>query len=279
MFRIQAFTTVLVVLCLFLAGTQAEAQTQYNLVTDIAYHGDQPPSAYAAARCRLDLYHPTGSLTGNKDYATVVWFHGGGLKNGKRYVPEGLKEKGIAVVAVNYRLSSQAKALAYLVDAAAAVAWTLKNIQQYGGDRNKVVVSGHSAGGYQAAMLALDHRWLAAYDFKPTDVAGFVPYSAQTMTHRTIRTERGLKASTPLVDDLAPLHHLTKQTPPMLLVTGDRRLESPGRYEQNALLCALLTSAKHPDVKLYELQGFNHNTMREPAHPLLLQFIRRVTSE
>lgn len=246
----------------------------YQLVTDIAYHGDAPPSQYAAERCRLDFYYPAGA----KQFATVVWLHGGGLKNGKRYVPEGLKGKGIAVVAVDYRLSPRAKAPAYLVDAAAAVAWTRQNIEPYGGAREKVIVSGHSAGGYLAAMLALDRRWLAAHKIDPNELAGFAPYSAQTMTHRTIRVERGLKASTPLVDDLAPLQHITKHTPPLLLITGDRRLESPGRYEQNALLHALLLDAGHKDAKLYELQGFNHGTMREPGHPLLLRFIKRVTA-
>ena len=78
-------------------------------------------------RCRLDVYHPKNK----KDFSTVVWFHGGGLKAGKRSVPKALQGKGIAVVAVNYRLHPKVKAPAYIEDAAAAVAWTIKNIKTY----------------------------------------------------------------------------------------------------------------------------------------------------
>jgi acetyl esterase/lipase len=90
-------------------------------------------------RCRLDVYYPTDV----KSFATVVWFHGGGLTNGNRFIPEGLKGKEIAVVAANYRLSPRVKSPAYIEDAAAAVAWTFRNIEKYGGSCNRIFVSGH----------------------------------------------------------------------------------------------------------------------------------------
>lgn len=58
----------------------------------------------------------------------MVWFHGGGLKTGNKHIPEKLKEKGIAIVIVNYRLNPKVQCPAYIDDAAAAVAWVFKNI-------------------------------------------------------------------------------------------------------------------------------------------------------
>jgi len=70
---------------------------------------------YIGERCVLDLYVPE-QLEG---FPTVIWFHGGGLKAGNKYIPEELKEKGMAVVAVNYRLYPKIKAPVYIEDAGA----------------------------------------------------------------------------------------------------------------------------------------------------------------
>ncbi|GAB4522823.1 MAG: hypothetical protein Tsb0013_25250 [Phycisphaerales bacterium] len=114
----------------------------YRTVRDIAYY-DEAPDAYAAERCRLDLYHPTDA----SGFATVVWLHAGGLVQGERYVPGELRERGIAVAAVDYRLSPRASAPSYIEDAASAVAWVLAHIEAYGGDPERVIVAGASAGG------------------------------------------------------------------------------------------------------------------------------------
>jgi len=143
-----------------------------------------------------------------------------------------LKEKGIAVVAANYRLSPRAKSPAYIEDAAAAVAWTFHNIGKYGGSAKRIFVSGHSAGGYLAAMVGLDRRWLAVHQIDANSLAGLIPCSGQAITHFTIRAERGIGDKQPVVDDLAPLYHVRKDAPPMLLITGDRELELLGRYEE-----------------------------------------------
>ncbi len=74
-----------------------------------------------------------------------MWFHGGSLTGGSRYFPN-LKDQGIALVGVSYRLASKVQPPAYIEDSAAAVAWVLKNIERYGGDPKKVFVAGHSAG-------------------------------------------------------------------------------------------------------------------------------------
>lgn len=205
----------------------------------------------------------------------MVWFHGGGLTGGKKAVPESLKAKGMAVVAVNYRLYPKVMAPTYIEDAAAAVAWVIRNIEGFGGDPDLVFVSGHSAGGYLTSMVGLDKRWLKQHDVDANHIAGLIPFSGHTITHFTVRKERGIKDTQPIVDDLAPLYHVRKDAPLLLLITGDRELEMLGRYEENAYLMRMMKVAGHPDTRLYELDGYGHN-MTEPSFPLLVREVRRI---
>jgi len=228
---------------------------------------------YERERCQLDVYYPRDT-TG---YATVVWFHGGGLKRGHKEIPLGLRDKGLAVVAANYRFSPKARAPAYIEDAAAAVAWVFENIEELGGSPDRIFVSGHSAGGYLASMVGLDKRWLAKHGIDADDIAGLIPYSGQTITHFTIREERGIDGMQPVVDDLAPLYHVRNDSPPLMLITGDRDKELLGRYEETAYFWRMMQEVGHPSTDLVELKGFGHGNMPEPAHPLMLEFISYVS--
>ena len=261
----------------FILNCQVYAQdikpeASYETATNILYRGGAQVTDYMKERCRLDVYHPKHI----KHFPTVVWFHGGGLKAGNRKVPEELREKGIAVVAVNYRLHPKVKSPAYIEDAAAAVAWTFRNIEKYGGSSKRIYVSGHSAGGYLTSMVGLDKRWLATHKIDPNAIAGLIPYSGHTITHFTVRKERGIDGKQPVLDDMAPLFHVRKDAPPLLLITGDRELELLGRYEENAYLWRMMQVVEHPDTKIMELDGYNHGQMAKPAHPLLLRFIKRI---
>ena len=246
-------------------------QLAYQTESGLSYRPDSEPDVYARERCKLDVYHPVGASA----VPTVIWFHGGGLTGGNRSVPSALKGQGIIVVAVDYRLSPKAKAPAYIEDAAAAVAWTFKNIARYGGDTNRIFLSGHSAGGYLASLVTLDRRWLAVHSVDPDRLAGLVPFSGQSITHFAIREERGLARTHPLIDDLAPVYHVRNDAPPMLLISGDRNHELLGRYEESAYFWRMLKEVGHPSVELLELQGYDHGQMAEPAFPLLLRFIRQ----
>ena len=247
------------------------AQLIYQTESGLTYRPDSEPDVYARERCKLDVYHPVGASPA----PTVVWFHGGGLTGGNRSIPSALKGQGIIVVAVDYRLSPKAKAPAYIEDAAAAVAWTFKNIVRYGGDTNRIFLSGHSAGGYLASLVTLDRRWLAVHGVDPDRLAGLVPFSGQSITHFAIREERGLARTRPLIDDLAPVYHVRNDAPPILLISGDRNHELLGRYEESAYFWRMLKEVGHPSVELLELQGYDHGQMAEPAFPLLLRFIRQ----
>ena len=265
---------LLAVLSGFLITHSKIAAADYALVENIAYRSNSNESDYIRERCRLDLYYPKDA----KDYPTVVWFHGGGLKAGNRSVPSELREQGLAVVAVNYRLHPRVTAPVYIEDAAAATAWVFENIEQYGGSASRIFVSGHSAGGYLTSMIGLDKRWLAAEGIDADQIAGLIPYSGHTITHFTVRAERGIDGTRPVVDHLAPLFHIRADAPPLLLITGDRELEMLGRYEENAYLWRMMNVVGHPNTDLKELQGYNHGQMAGPAHPLLLRFVKNVIS-
>ena len=97
------------------------------------------------------------------------------------------------------------KSPAFIDDAAAAVAWVFKNIGKYGGDPKKIIVSGHSAGGYLTTMIGLDKQYLAAYGIDANSIYKLVPFSGQMITHFEIRKERGIPDTQPVVDQMAPL--------------------------------------------------------------------------
>ncbi len=98
------------------------------------------------------------------------------------------------------------------------------------------------------------------------------------MTHFTVREERGIAGHTAVVDDLAPQFHVRLDAPPMLLVTGDREKELLGRYEENAFFWRMMQVVEHPDTTLEELGGFDHSGVVEPALPLVVRFVRRVSA-
>ncbi|OOG77942.1 alpha/beta hydrolase [Flavobacterium sp. A45] len=263
-------------LILLLSVTLITAQkTEYTTATNIPYYSEAEAKTdpYIKERCVLDIYYPKNT----KGFTTVIWFHGGGLTGGNKELPEGLKDKGFCVVSVNYRLSPKVKAQKCIEDAAAAVAWTFKNIATYGGDDSLIIVSGHSAGAYLSLMVGMDKKWLKADGVDANSIAGLIPLSSQTITHFEIRKERGIPETQPIVDEFAPLYHVRADAPPLLLITGDRELEMLGRYEENAYMARMMKLTGHKQTTLYELQGFGHN-MTEPAFPLVVKEIQRIVS-
>ncbi|MDF7824124.1 alpha/beta hydrolase [Pontiellaceae bacterium B12227] len=249
----------------------AKLPTTYKTLRDIPYRG-KDVTGYMQERCKLDVYYPEST----EDFATVVWFHSGGLKRGNRYIPGELMNKGFAVVAVDYRLAPQAKAPEYIEDAAAAVAWVYQNIERVGGSPKKIVVAGASAGGYLSLMVGLDKQWLAVHSINADDLAGIVSLAGQAITHVAVREEQGIDRAKPVVNGLAPLNHVRGDAPPVLLVTGDRELELLGRYEENAYLLRMLKLNGHKNVELHELKGKDHGGVERPGLQYLLKFMLKV---
>lgn len=245
-------------LCCLAAGAAPVRETE----KDIAYKKD-------GDRCKLDISYVDGA----KDRPVIVWFHGGGLTKGKKSLPKALLAGDYVVVAAGYRLYPDAQVRDIIDDAAAAVSWVVKNISRFGGSTDKIYLAGHSAGGYLVAMLGLDWHYLEKYGIEPAKMAAIVPYSGQMITHFTERKSRGIPATQPIIDEMAPLYHVRADAAPFLVITGDRDMEMYRRYEENAYFVEMMRLVGHKDITLYEEGGFNHSGMSLPGHALLKKYI------
>ncbi len=253
------------------------AQTEYQTEINIAYYPEniRKTDSYISSQCKLNFYYPTNV----KNFPTVIWFHGGGLTGGSNELPKELLNENIAVVSVEYRLAPKVKAPAYIEDAAAATAWVFENIEKYGGNKNLIFQSGHSAGGYLAMMITLDKKYLQKYNIDANQIAGLIPFSGQAITHFQIRKEQGIRELQPTIDQYAPLFHVRKDAPPIVLITGDRELELFGRYEENAYLARMLKLVSHPSTKLLEEEGFDHVGMANPGFFILKKEVQDLTKK
>lgn len=254
-----------------LVSMASMAQDRYTTAKDIAYVSKNDTSAYRRERCKLDVYYPEGK----KGFKTIVWFHGGGLEGGGKELRPELQNAGIAIVAPNYRLFPGCKCPDYTRDAAAAVAWTIKHIAEYGGDPKQVYVGGHSAGGYLTLMLALDKSYLAEHGVDADSIKAYYPVGGQTATHYTIRKERKISYTLPIVDKYAPLNNARKLGTRLVIYTGERKLEQMARYEENLYLKAVLEGLGSQPVPLHEINGFDHGNVVTPAGILIREDMKR----
>ena len=271
----NSLLTCLIVLAV--SNATAQAPSQLGHLDSVAYYETQEmqqADEYQKSQCRLDLRYPTD----RRGFATVVWFHGGGLTGGKRHFID-LKAPEIAVAAVGYRLSPRVAHPGYLEDAAAAAAWVIKNIAQYGGDPQKVFVAGHSAGAYLAAMIGMDPRWLAVRGVSHMQLAGLIPISGQMTTHFLVKKLRGDTGPEfrPIIDEFAPLYYSSGKLPPICLILGDRNIEYKNRVEENALLAVSLRNLGHPHVEFYEMGGLDHGTVGEGGLIVARRFIQNIS--
>jgi len=263
------------------ATATAPAAADIRITSDIPYKSGEALSDYEKSRCKLDLYLPASG----EQLPVLVWFHGGALTGGSKddrstkQVMERFARSGVAVAAVNYRLSPKATYPAYIEDAAAAVAWVKSHAAEQHLDPARIFVGGHSAGGYLAFMVGLDERWLKAYGISPNDLAGVIPVSGQVMTHYTIREERGIKDHNVIsADDAAPINHLHKQTPPFLILYADH--DMPARREESMYLAAALRATGNKQVKELQIDNRTHGSIAgdmakegDPAAEAILHFI------
>lgn len=214
---------------------------------DLAFGADR--------RQRLDLYRPAASGTPSP-LPMIVFLYGGswssGDKSGYRFVGQALAARGFLVAVPDYRLVPQVRYPAFLQDNAAAVRWVVANAARYGGDPARVVLVGHSAGAYNASMLALDPRWLESerravrgwvglagpYDFLPLD---------GPITRATFGQAGDLSAT-------QPINFASRDDPATLLLHGggDRTVLPRNSERLGSALAAVGVTAR---VKLYPQLG------------------------
>jgi len=182
--------------------------------------GDGIPFA-DGARFKLDVYAPEQ----RGDPAPVVFFiYGGGWKNGARedyqFVGRALAARGFIVVIPDYRLYPEVRFPDFLEDNAAAMRWVQDNIAKYGGDPTRVFMAGHSAGAYNAVMLALDPSYFKEYGVT-IPIRGVAalsgPYDFYPFEYDEVRNTFG---EAPVPEGTQPINLVTGDAPPMLLTSG-----------------------------------------------------------
>lgn len=188
------------------------ATDTYRRVDDQAYGPD--------VRQRLDVYQPNADV---KNAPLVVFFYGGSWSSGDRadyrFVGEALASQGMVCVVADYRLSPAVRYPAFVEDSAVAVRWAFDHAARFGADPARIFVMGHSAGAYNAAMLALDERWLRAVGLSPARLAGWIglagPYDFLPIGDAKTQVAFNWP-STPA--DSQPLVHASRASPPALLL-------------------------------------------------------------
>ena len=195
----------------------------YRSMTDLAY-GNLP-------RQKLDVYLPRQPLADQamaaSDAPMVVFFYGGSWSSGNRadyrFVGEALATQGIVTVVADYRLSPEVRYPVFLQDSALAMRWAFDNAQKYGASPARIFVMGHSAGAYNAAMLALDKRWLGGVGLSPAKLSGWIglagPYDFLPIGDRLTQVAFEWPG-TPA--DSQALFHAGSASPPALLLAPEK---------------------------------------------------------
>ena len=146
--------------------------TKHAVTRDVSYG--------PLARQRLDIYRPSASSP-PAGWPLVVFFYGGSWSSGQRddyaFVGAALADRGVVTLVADYRLYPEVRYPDFMKDSAKALSYGLDEAKRLGADPKRVFVMGHSAGGYNAAMLALDPRWLAATKHSPGQLAGWIGLS------------------------------------------------------------------------------------------------------
>jgi acetyl esterase/lipase len=186
------------------------------------YRGREGIAYGPLPRQQLDAYLP---LQADGTTPLVVFFYGGAWTRGERadyrFVGEALASRGIATLVVDYRLSPAVRWRQVLEDCALAVKWAAGNAASLGCSPQRLFVMGHSAGAYNAAMLALDARWLGAQGLQPSQLAGWIglagPYDFLPIVDPDTRVAFDWPGTPP---DSQPLAHASAQAPRTLLLAA-----------------------------------------------------------
>jgi len=207
-------------------------------------------------RQTLDVYAPRTPGT----WPVIVFIYGGswasGDKNDYGFVGAALASRGFVTVIPNYRLVPEVRFPTFIEDCAAAVRWASDHAQLYTGDPSRIVLVGHSAGAYNAMMLALDAHYLREAGVDAERIRGVVglagPYDFLPFDVDATRNAFGRAPDTALTQ---PVHFARADAPPMLLLWGDADT-TVGPRNLQALERAMQTVGGRVETRTYP--GVNH---------------------
>lgn len=255
-----------------------------NVKRDVPYA--QPKNE----RQTLDVYAPAEG----KNRPIFFWIHGGGWQRGDKSEvqakPQALVDRGFVFVSTNYRFVPQVTIDVMAGDIAKAIRWVHDHAEEFGGDKNRIIVAGHSAGAQLAALICTDERYLKAENLSLSIVKGCVPVDGDTydvpLQIATVEERRaniyrrkfGDEASQ---QNLSPVTHVAKDQaiPPVLVL---HVADHPETKLQSNRFVKVLTDAGF-DARAFPAKGKDHTTINadlgkeqdEPTHSLF-QFLDRV---
>ncbi|MBR4863257.1 MAG: alpha/beta hydrolase [Oscillospiraceae bacterium] len=222
-----------------------------KVIEDIFYTKSQSPMQ------TLDVYLPDA-----ESFPVVIYFHYGGFtggdKKGYKFIPY-LVERGVAVISANYRMYPEAAFPDFIRDGAMAVKWAMKHMPEYG-EVKGYFIAGSSAGGYMSQLLCLDKKYLKLVGIDSDEITGYIMDAGQPTTHFNVLVERGMDKRRVVIDEAAPIYHITdgRNYPPMQIIVAENDLRN--RNEQNALLVSTLKhfGCEEEKIDYRVMPGYKH---------------------
>ncbi|MEM7029087.1 MAG: alpha/beta hydrolase [Chloroflexota bacterium] len=259
--------------------------TYEHVFRDIVFHPE--------LQTRLDVYTPA---TGN-NHPVLIFIHGGSWYKyqkelfatvAMRFLPEDM-----VVVVPDYTLHPHAKCQKMATEVAAASVWTLENIAQYGGDPQRVVISGHSAGAHLMMLAMADPQFLSQFGHTSTDFAGMIGLSGVYDIAAQDRFGLEIGASVTIMravvdgpDNFAqrsPIHHIHAELPPILLIHGaNDRVVQP--HMSQDLHAAIKNVGGQSQLKIYDQADHTNyvfEAVMKPKSELVIDmatFVKTATS-
>ncbi len=245
-----------VLMVLMALGISAPPEDRYEKHANIRYRTDADADR---ERHVLDLYVPAGK----KDFPVVLYVHGGTWRSGNKNLyaalGQSLAADGIGCVVCNYRLSPAVKHPAHVEDVARAFAWTCDNVGKYGGDKRRLFLCGHSAGGHLVSLLATDPQYLKAVKHEPGEIKGVAALSGvYEIVPGVAPLEQAFGKDEAVCRQASPLTHAAGKHPPFLIAYADNDFPRLDRTAER--MCAALKKADSP-VELVKCADRNHYTI------------------
>ncbi len=262
------------------ASDKSSSPLSIRELTDIGYFEGVGKDT---AKHKLDLFLPP-----NPENAPVFFFvHGGAWVQGDKnffgiYSAIGrlAAQNGMIGVVISYRLTPKVKHPSHAEDVARAIAWTTKNIKKYGGDPERIILCGHSAGGHLVSLVSCDPNYLKTEKVNPSSIKGVISISGVYEIPKILLgnvfgndPEKKIKAS--------PITHVRKDLPPFLILCADKELPLCTSADCKKFQKALEENGN--PVKFHEISPSNHMKMvfdagkpEKQVATLILQFARQV---
>jgi acetyl esterase/lipase len=259
----------------FFVANAPNAFGSFRRSSNLAYGED--------ARQKLDVYAPKRP----DQRPVVIFFYGGtwsaGSKSNYAFVGAALAERGYVTIIPDYRLYPEVRFPTFVEDSARAVAWAQRHAREFGGDPDRLVLMGHSAGGHIAALLALNPTYLAAAGVRPHSIAGLIGLSGPYALAPDTATLHAIFGAPYTPSDWQPVHFADRTAPPTLLLHGaDDEVVSSAHAEK--LRDTLLSQGAEVETHLYPGRGHADTIgsftvvarYRTPALQQTLAFLGRI---